>query len=278
VRRFLRALRRAHRTWVSAVGAVLLLAAVAAALAGPAVAPASPIAIVIMDRLQGPNAAHWFGTDQFGRDVLSRVLWGSRYSLGAAFTAVVLATAAGCFLGLASAYAGGWLDWLIMRGCDVLLAFPALLLAIGVAAVLGTGVRSIVLALAIVYTPRMARVMRGAALPIRQMEYMEAARSGGAGSARIVLRHLLPNCIPALIIQGSVSFSQMLLAEAALSFLGLGEPPPTPTWGGMLAEGKDFLTTAPWVAIFPGLCISASVLGVNLVGDTLRDTLDPRQT
>jgi peptide/nickel transport system permease protein len=136
--------------------------------------------------------------------------------------------------------------------------------------------KSIVIALAIVYAPRMARVMRGAALPVRQMEYIEAARSEGAGAGRILLRHVLPNCIPALIVQGSISFSQILLAEAALSFLGLGEPPPTPTWGAMLSEGKDFLTTAPWVAIFPGLCISAAVLGLNLVGDTLRDVLDPR--
>ena len=278
MRRFLRALRRAHRTWVSAVGALLLFAAVAAAFAGPVLAPESPIAIAIMDRLQPPNPAHWFGTDQFGRDVLSRALWGSRYSLGASFTAVLLATSAGSLLGLVSAYAGGWPDWLIMRACDVFLAFPALLLAIGVAALLGAGIKSIVLALAAVYTPRMARVMRGAALPIRHMEYMEAARSGGAGSARIMVRHLLPNCLPALIVQGSISFSQMLLAEAALSFLGLGAPPPTPTWGGMLAEGKDFLTTAPWVSIFPGVCISASVLGLNLTGDTLRDTLDPRQS
>jgi peptide/nickel transport system permease protein len=273
-----RAFRRVHRTWVSAFGAALLAAALLAAVAGPALAPASPIAIVIPDRLQPPDAAHWFGTDQFGRDMLSRVLWGSRYSLGASFTAVVLATGAGSLLGLTGAYAGGRADRLIMRICDVFLAFPALLLAIGVAAVLGAGVKSIVLALAVVYTPRMARVMRGAALPIRHMEYMEAARSGGAGSVRIVARHLFPNCIPALIVQGSISFSQMLLAEAALSFLGLGEAPPTPTWGGMLAEGKDFLTTAPWVSIFPGLCISASVLGLNLVGDTLRDTFDPRQS
>ena len=278
MRRFLRAVRRAHRTWVSALGALLLAAAVLAALAGPLAAPASPIAIAIQDRLQAPNAGHWFGTDQFGRDVLSRALWGSRYSLGASFTGVLLATAAGSLLGIVSAYAGGWPDRMIMRVCDVFLAFPALLLAIAVAAVLGAGIKSIVLALAVVYTPRMARVMRGAALPVRQMEYMEAARSGGAGPARIMVRHLFPNCLPALIVQGSISFSQMLLAEAALSFLGLGEPPPTPTWGGMLAEGKDFLTTAPWVAIFPGLCISASVLGLNLVGDTLRDTLDPHQS
>jgi peptide/nickel transport system permease protein len=260
------------------LGALLLAAAVLAALAGPAIAPSSPIAIVIADRLQAPTAAHVFGTDQFGRDMLSRVLWGSRYSLGASFTAVVLATAAGSVLGLAGAYAGGWVDRVIMRVCDVFLAFPALLLAIGVAAVLGAGIKSIVVALAVVYTPRIARVMRGAALPVRQMEYMEAARSGGAGSVRIIARHLFPNCLPALIVQGSISFSQMLLAEAALSFLGLGEPPPTPTWGGMLADGKDFLTTAPWVAIFPGLCISASVLGLNLVGDTLRDTLDPQES
>jgi peptide/nickel transport system permease protein len=278
MRRLLRAVRGAHRTWVSALGALLLSAAMLAAVVGPVLAPASPIAIVIPDRLESPTAIHWFGTDQFGRDVLSRVLWGSRYSLGASFTAVLFATAAGSVLGLAGAYAGGWFDRVIMRLCDVFLAFPALLLAIGVAAVFGAGAKSVVLALAVVYTPRIARVMRGAALPVRQMEYMEAARSGGAGSVRIVARHLFPNCLPALIVQGSISFSQMLLAEAALSFLGLGEPPPTPTWGGMLAEGKDFLATAPWVAVFPGLCISASVLGLNLVGDTLRDTLDPRQS
>ncbi|HET7264988.1 MAG TPA: ABC transporter permease [bacterium] len=278
MRRLLRAVRRAHRTWVSALGALLLAGAVLAALAGPLAAPASPTAIAIQDRLRAPDAGHWFGTDQFGRDVLARALWGSRYSLGASFTAVLIATAAGSLLGIVSAYAGGWTDRVIMRICDVVLAFPALLLAIGVAAVLGAGIKSIVLALALVYTPRIARVMRGAALPVRQMEYMDAARSGGAGAARIIVRHLFPNCLPALIVQGSISFSQMLLAEAALSFLGLGAPPPTPTWGGMLAEGKDFLTTAPWVAIFPGLCISASVLGLNLVGDTLRDTLDPHQS
>jgi peptide/nickel transport system permease protein len=276
MRPILRVFRRAGRTWVSAIGALLLAASIAAAVAGPAVAPGSPITIAIRDRLQAPNARHWFGTDQYGRDVLARALWGSRYSIGAAFTAVTLGTAVGGLLGLLGGYHGGRADWVIMRASDVFLAFPALLLAIGVAAVLGSGMKSIVIALAIVYAPRMARVMRGAALPVRQMEYIEAARSEGAGAGRILLRHVLPNCIPALIVQGSISFSQILLAEAALSFLGLGEPPPTPTWGAMLSEGKDFLTTAPWVAIFPGLCISAAVLGLNLVGDTLRDVLDPR--
>jgi len=276
MRPILRVFRRAGRTWVSVIGALLLAASIAAAVAGPAVAPGSPIAIAIPDRLEAPNARHWFGTDQYGRDVLSRTLWGGRYSIGAAFTAVMLGTVVGGLLGLLGGYHGGRADWVIMRASDVFLAFPALLLAIGVAAVLGSGMKSIVIALAIVYAPRMARVMRGAALPVRQMEYIEAARSEGAGAGRILLRHVLPNCIPALIVQGSISFSQILLAEAALSFLGLGEPPPTPTWGAMLSEGKDFLTTAPWVSIFPGLCISAAVLGLNLVGDTLRDVLDPR--
>lgn len=272
----LRALRRVGRTWVSLLGALLLAASLAAAAAGPAVAPQSPVTIAIGDRLQAPNGRHWFGTDQYGRDVLSRALWGSRYSVGAALTAVTVATVAGGLLGLLGGYNGGRVDWVIMRAADVFLAFPALLLAIGVAAVLGAGMKSIVIALAIVYAPRMARVMRGAALPVRQMEYIEAARSGGAGPGRVLMRHVMPNCVPAMIVQGSISFSQILLAEAALSFLGLGEPPPTPTWGAMLSEGKDFLTTAPWVSIFPGLCISACVLGLNLVGDTLRDVLDPR--
>jgi len=272
----LRAVGRLGRTWVSLLGAVLLAVSIAAAVAGPAVAPRSPIDIAIRDRLQAPSGGHWFGTDQYGRDVLSRALWGSRYSIGAAFTAVTVATVGGGLAGLLGGYHGGRVDWVIMRASDVFLAFPALLLAIGVAAVLGSGMKSIVIALAIVYAPRMARVMRGAALPVRQMEYIDAARSEGAGAGRVLLRHVLPNCIPALIVQGSISFSQILLAEAALSFLGLGEPPPTPTWGAMLSEGKDFLTTAPWVSIFPGLCISACVLGLNLVGDTLRDVLDPR--
>ena len=273
---YLRRLQRSGHTGVSVLGATLLCVAVAAALVGPLLATSSPTTIAIPERFQAPTSAHWFGTDQFGRDVLSRVLWGSRYSLGAAFVAAGLATLSGAVLGLIAAYSGGSIDWVIMRACDAFLAFPGLLLAIGVAAVLGIGIKSIVLALALVYTPRMTRVMRGAALPVRRMEYVEAARSGGAGPARILFRHLLPNCTSAAIVQASISFSQMLLAEAALNFLGLGEPPPTPTWGAMLAEGKDFLTNAPWMSIFPGLCISSSVLGLNLVGDTLRDVLDPR--
>jgi peptide/nickel transport system permease protein len=226
--------------------------------------------------LAPPGPGHPFGTDQFGRDVLSRLLYGARVSLAVSFASVALALAAGGTAGIVAGYYGRALDGIVMRIMDVVFAFPAVLLAIAIMAVAGTTPPVLIVAIALVYTPQFARVGRGSALQARGLEYVEAARAQGAGVARILARHVLPNISAPLIVQTSLSLSFAILTESALSFLGLGTQPPTPSWGNMLAESRRFMTTAPWTAVFPGAAISLLVLGFNLLGDGLRDLLDPR--
>jgi peptide/nickel transport system permease protein len=226
--------------------------------------------------LAPPSAQHPFGTDEFGRDVLSRVLVGSRVSLIVAFLSVATAVALGTTLGLTAGYYGGSWDGVSMRAMDIIFAFPAILLAIAIMAVLGTSLLNLVIAIGIVYTPQFARVARAAALTVRSLEFVDAARVLGLGNLRIIGRHLIPNIMAPVIVQVSLSLSLAILSESALSFLGLGTQPPTPSWGNMLSEGRQFLELAPWNAVFPGLAIMLVVLGFNLLGDGLRDLLDPR--
>ena len=237
--------------------------------------PADPLAIG-GDRFAPPSLRHPMGTDWFGRDVLARVLVGGRTSLGIALAAVALGAALGAALGGLAGLQGGLPDEFLMRGMDFLLAFPPLLLALFLAVLLGPGPWGIVIAIGIFNVPYFARLVRGSLLTLREREFVLAARAIGAGPARILLRHLLPHLASPLVVQLTVSLGAALLAEAAFSYLGLGTPPPTPSWGRMLKEAQSYVALSPWPAVFPGLVLSLTVLGLNLLGDGLRDLLDPR--
>jgi len=251
---------------------LLVLSAIFADL----VAPYSPVLIAMPERLQGPSWRHPFGTDDFGRDVLSRIVHGSRISLEVGAIAVGIAVAVGVVLGVAAGYVGGRTDSLIMRTMDVLLAFPAILLAIAIMAILGPGTVNVMIAIGIVYIPIFARVVRGSTLQVKANEFVEAARAMGASDGRIVRRHILPGTVDTIVVQVSLSLAFAILAEAALSFLGLGTQPPTPSWGSMLSSGREWIERAPWLTIFPGMAIFVTVLALNVIGDGLRDALDPR--
>ena len=249
---------------------------VALALAAPLVSPHDPYSMDMLARLKGPSASHWLGTDQLGRDTLARILWGYQTSLAVCLTAVTLALLVGGFVGLVAAYYRGWLDRIAMRVMDVLFAFPVMLLAIGIIAVLGPEMLSTILAIAVVYSPIFARLIRGPALVVCESEYVMGARAIGASDLRILFSHVLPNLASVILVQTSLLLSAAILVEASLSFLGLGVRPPTPSLGLMLSEGRNFLKISPWSAIFSGLAILILSFGFNILGDTLRDTLDPR--
>ena len=236
----------------------------------------SPTQMAGASRLAGPSWSMPLGVDSFGRDLLSRLVFGARLSLEVAFWSVLIALVVGSLLGLVAGYAGGWLDQVIMRIMDVFFAFPAVLLALGVVAALGPNPFNVIIAIGIVYTPIFARVVRGPVLAVKEREFVEAARALGARASRILARHVLPNLLSVLIVQTSIALSWAILTEAALSFLGLSAQPPAPSWGVMLNEGRQNLELAPHLAIFPGLAIMLAVLGFNLLGDGLRDVLDPR--
>ena len=257
-----------------AIAAVALLVSVA--LLAPWIAPYDPMAQSIAERLQGPNASHWLGTDQFGRDLLSRIVYGLRASLGISALAVGMALLIGGTLGLMSAWFRGWIDRIVMRCMDVLFAFPVMLLAIGIIAMLGPGKTPTAIAIAVVYTPIFARMLRAPALVIAETDYVMSARSIGASDPRIIFLHILPNLASTVLVQTSLLLSAAILVEASLSFLGLGTQPPAPSLGTMLSEGRNFLFLSPWSAIFPGLAILILAFALNLLGDVLRDTLDPR--
>lgn len=246
------------------------------AIGAPLIAPYDPMAQSVARRLRGPTELNWLGTDQLGRDVLTRILYGYRTSLIACLLAVGIALLAGGALGLVAAYYRGWLDRIIMRIMDVLFAFPVMLLAIGIIAVLGPHTYSAAAAIAVVYTPIFARLLRGPALVLCESEYVAGARAIGASDARIIFLHILPNLASVVLVQTSLLLSAAILVEASLSFLGLGTQPPTPSLGLMLSEGRNFLMLSPWSAIFAGFAILFLSFGFNLLGDALRDTLDPR--
>jgi ABC-type dipeptide/oligopeptide/nickel transport system permease subunit len=266
-----RALRQNPAAWI---GIGLMLAIIGLSLAAPGLAPYDPIATAPAGQLQPPSLSHPAGTDLFGRDVWSRVLWGGRLSLGAGMLAVVLAVLPGGLLGLLSGYVGGWLDSFLMRIVDVLLSFPSLLLALTIVALLGPGLASVILAVGLAGIPRFARLVRAGTLGVRSELFIEAARVVGCRPGRILLRHVAPNVQGIIIPLSALELGYALLNISALSFLGLGVQPPTPEWGAMLAEGRVLLRHAPWVVTAPGLAITLSVLAFNLVGDALRDALD----
>ena len=268
--------RRFVRNRVAPIGLVIIAGSVLVAALAPEIVPHDIRRMNPQHVLAPPGGAYLFGTDEFGRDVFSRVVMGSRISLVVAFLSVLTALVLGTTVGLAAGYYGGWWDGVSMRAMDIIFAFPAILLAIAIMAVLGTSLFNLVIAIGIVYTPQFARVARAATLSVRSLEFVDAARALGLGNLRIVGRHIIPNVLPPLIVQISLSLSLAILSESALSFLGLGTQPPTPSWGNMLSQGRQFLELAPWNAVFPGLAIMAVVLGFNLLGDGLRDLLDPR--
>jgi peptide/nickel transport system permease protein len=273
-REVLRALLR-HK--LALFGLVVLGLLVLAALLGRALAPYAPNDVDVLGRLQPPSAEHWFGTDELGRDVFSRVVVAARVSLVVGLVSVGIALAVGVTLGLVAGFYGRWVDDVVMRAMDVLFAFPAILLAIAIVAVLGPGVLNVMIAIGIVYTPIFARITRASVLTVREEVYVRAARSLGVGDLRLLRLHVLPNVLAPIIVQTSLSLAFAILSEAALSFLGLGVRPPDPSWGRMLFEGRGFIEQAWWMGVFPGLAIFLTVLAFNVVGDALRDALDPRQ-
>lgn len=265
-----------RRDWIGMVGAVLVVAIIVAALFASVLARYDPTTMAGLDRLSGPGRKYWLGTDEAGRDLMSRALYGARTSIRVSLMVVTLAAGIGVPLGLISGYYRGIVDGVTMRLMDVLFAFPTLLLALAVVATLGPEVRNLVLALTIVFTPSFARVTRGAALTVCAEPYVEAARSVGVRDRRIIFRYVLPNVAAPVAVQFTISLATAILAEASLGYLGLGVPPPTPSWGGMLASGKVYFDQSVWPSVVPGLCIMTTVLAFNLLGDALRDSLDPR--
>ena len=258
-------------------GALLLLLIILAAAFAPWLAPYEPNKIVFSQKLLAPNWAHWMGTDEFGRDILSRVLYGARTSLIIGVSVTLIAMLIGIPIGLVSGYFGGRVDTLLMRFTDVFLAFPPLLLPIAITAALGSGLANAMLALAVSWFPWYARIMRGAVVRVRSETYIHAARSMGVSHGRILLRHVLPNATTPVIVQGSMDFGYTILAAASLSFIGLGAKPPMVEWGLMAAASRSQLLENPWTVLFPGVAIFVLVLAVNLVGDGLRDVLDPKK-
>jgi peptide/nickel transport system permease protein len=267
-------MKRAHpMLWL---GGILIGGQAIAALLAPLFAAYDPNVQDILARLQGPTEAHWLGTDNFGRDTLARALFGYRTLFAISVLSVGGALSVGGSIGVLSAWRGGWFDTVAMRLMDILFAFPVILLAIGIIAVLGPGAVSTSIAIAIVYTPIFARTLRAPALLLRETEYVAAARATGARDRRIVFHHLLPNLAPVILVQASLSLSTAILVEASLSFLGLGPQPPTASLGRMLAESRNFIALSPWPAIFSGIAILLAALGFNLLGDGMQDRLDPR--
>jgi peptide/nickel transport system permease protein len=270
-------LRRLLRSRSGTLGLVIVVIYVTVAILGAVgMTPYSPTDQFPRDRMQGPSDQYRLGTDLFGRDMLSRLIKGATNSLYVALLAVAISSTAGTLIGTVSAYVGGRFDEIMMRVMDIFFAFPAILLALLVVTILGRGLNKTIIAIAVVYTPIFARVARGPVLSVKQMEFVTAARSIGMKHHRIVLRHVLPNTLAPLIVQVSLALSWALLTEAGLSFLGLGTQPPEPSWGVMLSDSQGISEIAPWLMIYPGLAIMLGVLGFNLLGDGLRDTLDPR--
>ena len=269
-------MRRLFRNFAFAVGALLTIALIFVAIAAPLLAPFDPDAQNTIRRLEPPSHEHPLGLDELGRDVLSRILFGARVSLRVGFSVVLIAAAIGIALGSIAGYFGGAIDVTIMRICDILLAFPGILLAIALVAVLGPSLNNVILALATIGWVGYARLVRGQVLKVREMEYVTAAKALGARSPRVITLHVLPNVINPVIVMATLGLAGAILAEAALSFLGLGVQPPTPSWGAMLTSGRQYLGIANHLAIYPGIAIMLAVMGLNFLGDGLIDALDPK--
>lgn len=266
----------AFRSSKGLIGLTLVALFVLMAILGPLFIPeAVTTKIEVAQRLRPPSFAHPFGTDQLGRELFYRVLLGAHTSLMIAFAAVAISILIGLPLGIFAGYFTGWADHVLMRLVDTLLSFPAILLALAISAVLGPNLQNTIFAIGVAFAPYLARIVRGETLKVSSLPYIEAARSQGASSLRIIGRHVLPNVMPPVIVQATISIAFAILAEAGLSFLGLGTQPPTPSWGLMIQASRDYLDVAPWTALVPGIAVGLTVLGLNMLGDVLRDVLDP---
>ena len=258
------------------VGLFILIVLSIVAIAAPLLAPYGPTDADLMNTLAHPSAQFLLGTDQYGRDILSRLIWGTRISLEVAFAVVAISLTLGSLIGAIAGYAGGWPERIMMIGNDILLAFPGFLLALALVAARGSSLENVILAVSIAYTPRVAAVMRSVVITIRPRPFIEASRAIGMSSARVLFRHVLPNALPPVIVVTTVSAATAILAEAGLSFLGLGVQPPTATWGNIISDGQGYITSNPLISLSAGLCIAVTVIALNLLGDGLRDTLDPQ--
>ena len=266
--------RRVLANRMAVVGSLLVIFIILLAVLAPFITRQDPLTMDVAERLKPPSGAHWFGTDEFGRDVYSRVIYGSQISMQVGFAVVVITSVVGLVLGLYSAYYRR-LDNFIMRINDGLMAFPAILLAIAIMAALGPTIQNVIISISVVYIPTVARAVRAAAMVVREQTYIEAIRALGGKPARIIWRHIAPNCLSPLIIQATFIFAYAVIIEASLSFLGAGTPPPQPSWGNILNDGRTVMRQAWWIMVFPGVAIALTVLGLNLIGDGLRDLLDP---
>lgn len=269
--------RRFRRAPGAVVGAVVITSILLIAVFAPFVAPNDPLAQNLAGSSHAPSAAHWFGTDKLGRDVFSRIVYGARISIRIGFVAVGLAITVGTLIGLVAGYSGKRVEAVLMGAMDLMLAFPSIILAIGITTILGPSITNLMIAVGIVYIPQYARLARSAVLAVKENEYVEAARAIGADMPAILARHVLPNILAPLLVQATLGIATAELEAAGLSYLGLGARPPAPEWGAMLNDARDYWLSAPWALIFPGLSITVLVLGFNLLGDGLRDALDPKQ-
>jgi len=270
-----RGFRYLKRNYTMAGGLAVLIAVIVAALSAPLITSYDPLALDAYTRLKPPGLSHWFGTDHLGRDLYTRTIYGARVSLEVGAMVTVITITFGVLFGLVAGYFR-MLDMVIMRVMDALMALPSLLLAIALMAMLGSSLKNVIIALAIVYTPRTARIVRASTLAFKESIFVEAARGIGARATRILMLHIFPNTIAPLLVQSTYIFARSVLTEAALSFLGAGSPPFIPSWGNILAEGRAYVHSAIWISLFPGLLLSLTVLAVNLIGDSLRDILDPK--
>jgi peptide/nickel transport system permease protein len=269
--------RRFRRAPGAVVGAAVIALIVLLAVFAPLVTPADPLAQNVAQGAQGPSGGHWFGTDKLGRDVFTRILYGARISIRIGFVAVGLAITVGTLIGLIAGYAGRRTESVLMGAMDVMLAFPSIILAIGITTILGASINNLMIAVGIVYIPQYARLARSSVLAVKELEFVDAARALGAGVPAILARHVLPNILAPLLVQATLGVATAELEAAGLSYLGLGARPPAPEWGAMLNDARDYWLSAPWALIFPGVSITVLVLGFNLLGDGLRDALDPKQ-
>jgi peptide/nickel transport system permease protein len=277
IERISRFWRRFSRRKTAVLGLSIVLCVVIIAIFAPVLAPFHPVDDVdYSNRIAAPSGEHYFGTDEFGRDIFSRILYGARVSIIISTGAILLSVGVGVVMGLISGFYGGVIDNVIMRITDGLMSFPPILFAIGLMAALGTNTTNIIISLSIIYTPLFARLIRGCVLSIKEKEYIDAIKVLGGSDLRLLFKHILPNCFSPLLIQITTYFAYAILAEAALSFIGLGVPQPDPSWGNILYDGRQYMREAPWISIFPGIAIAITVLGLNLFGDGLRDHLDPR--
>lgn len=265
-----------HLTTGMVIGCLILLTLVAASFLAPMLARHDPLAQELGRRLESPGADYLLGTDRLGRDIYSRLLYGARVSLTVAVMVVAIGVGIGIATGLISGYYGGKVDFIIQRGVDVVLAFPSILLAVGIMAFMGQGLLNLVIAISIVNIPQVTRLVRGMVLQTREMEFVQAAQAFGAQDSYVILRHIFPTAIGPIIVQATFMLVYAIRTEASLSFIGLGVPPPNPSWGGLLDDGKAYMQNAPWMIIAPGLAIALTILGLSLLGDGLRDYLDPR--